>query len=95
MTILDKILNALDNSERYLRARFMFDLMEDERRKAVEEWRKYQLETEVKLIMLKLKPTSESMTKWIENYQKELRAKSECIPHPSPKKPQIPLDIAE
>lgn len=74
MPIIEKILMALDNPERYLRARAMFDLMEDERRKAIAEWKNYQLETEIKLTMLKLRPCSESMQKWMENYQKEIKS---------------------
>jgi len=75
MTKIEKIIEALSNPERPLRAKAMFDLMEEERRAAVEVYKEHHLETDIKLAMNNPKNCPKPLKEWIENHYKELRTR--------------------
>jgi len=53
MTKIEKIIRALDEPSRIMRARYMFELMEDERVIGVEVYKEWKLSSDVKLAIVK------------------------------------------
>lgn len=75
MTKVEQIIEALDNPERSLRARHMFNLLEEERRAAVEVYKEHHLETDIKLAMNNPQICPKQLKEWIEDKYKELRTR--------------------
>lgn len=53
MTKIEKIILALDDPSRTMRARYMFELFEEERVIGVEVYKSWKLDTDVKFAMIK------------------------------------------